>query len=91
MKLVHALKRRAAAASSVACSLLVALGAHASVAPQPGTHATYRDVHGQEWCVTVHAVIDGPGTDVWAWFSFNADPRRIEHAPVGQLKAGCKS
>jgi hypothetical protein len=88
MKLFHVLSRQAA--SAIAYSALACLSAHAALAPQPGTLATYRDASGQEWCVTVYTMVDGPGLETWAWFSFNADPRRIEHVPLDQLTPGCR-
>lgn len=54
-----------------------------------GTLVTYTDALGREWCTTVVELVEGPGSDVWAWVRFNADPRRTAHGPVHEFKRGC--
>ncbi|CAG1017372.1 hypothetical protein BURC_02018 [Burkholderiaceae bacterium] len=55
----------------------------------PGSHVTFRDAAGREWCATVVYLLEGPGTDVWAWVRLNADPRRTDRAPLRELRPGC--
>ena len=55
----------------------------------PGSHVTIRDATGREWCATVVYLLEGPGSDMWAWVRLNADPRRTDRAPLRELRPGC--
>jgi hypothetical protein len=67
----------------------VAAGA-AAASLAPGASVTYRDATGREWCATVRTLGVGADTSSWAWVSIDADPRRVVHAEVAELVAGCK-
>lgn len=50
---------------------------------------TWRDEFGHRWAVTVWTTATGADAAPWAWFTINADPRRVMRAPVAELE-GCK-
>lgn len=59
--------------------------------PRPGAGLIYMDVTGHEWCVTVKSTDMGINRQPWAWFTVDADPRRIGHVPVADFVASCGS
>lgn len=58
--------------------------------PMRGDVVTYTEPTGRAWCATVGTTDAGADGLPWAWFTINADPRRVFHAPVSDLVAGCK-
>jgi len=58
-------------------------------AVQAGAELLYTDVPGHAWCVTVASLDIGVDGERWAWFTVNADPRRIGHVPVADLDHAC--
>jgi len=59
--------------------------------PPVGAKFVYRDGGGRDWCVTVVATDRGVDDRDWVWFTFDEDPRRIEHGPVEALGSSCKA
>lgn len=64
--------------------------AFAKDVPQVGEKLIYRDGGGRDWCVTVVATDLGVDAQDWVWFTYDEDPRRIEHEPVEVLVSSCK-
>ena len=51
---------------------------------------TYVDEVSRRWCGTVGYVdANGPGGVSFAWFVFDAEPRRMVHVPMMELLSGC--
>lgn len=83
-------------AACLAVAALAARGHAAEVKKQnpplaPGAVVTYKDASGREWCATIETLLEGPGSEPWAWVSFNTDHRRTGHAPLSELRPGCHS
>ena len=57
--------------------------------PMRGDIVTWNEPGGRAWCATVGTTDAGADGLPWAWFTINADPRRVFHAPVPELRAGC--
>lgn len=68
---------------------MTAAAASGKDAPAKGTKMKYRDGGGHEWCVTVVVIDLGADSRQWVWFSFEDEPRRIEHQPVEVLEEPC--
>lgn len=78
--------------SSVVAALLSFVAPQVLAAPAgiaPGARATFEDPSGRRWCVTVTSVSLGVDGTSWAWFTVDADPRRIGSARIDELVAGC--
>lgn len=54
--------------------------------PVPGERFIYE---GAGECVEITALSRGPGDAPYAWVKSVADPRRVYHVSVMELKAGC--
>ncbi|MBW8828162.1 MAG: hypothetical protein JF606_01775 [Burkholderiales bacterium] len=80
--------------ANVLCAAALSMAlpvAFAKDGPPVGAKLVHRDSGGRDWCVTVVATDRGVDAQDWVWFTFDEDPRRIEHAPVEALGSSCKA
>ena len=68
-----------------------ALASQPGIGIAPGAQATFEDPSGRRWCVTVTAISLGIDGTPWAWFTVDADRRRIGNVRIDELEAGCKT
>ena len=70
----------------LALMLFFAVPAMAGDSLEPGSQATYTDAAGGTWTVHIASIANGVDATPWAWATIDADPRRVIHVPVAELR-----